>query len=232
MKFLTSPADIVIYGGSAGGGKTWAILLEVLRGIMNPGYNAVIFRRTYPMIRNPGGMWDASSQVFPFVGARPKESSLTWDFPSGANCVFRHLKLDSNVYDWQGAEIVFIGFDELTHFTENQFWYMLSRNRSTCGIKPFIRATCNPDSESWVRQLIDWWIGDDGLAIPERSGVVRYFYRIENDLVWGDSVEELIERYGERFKNPDGSTLRRSRSRLLLLASTTTKLYSLKILAT
>lgn len=190
MKFLASSADIRIYGGSAGGGKSWSILLEALRGVANPGFNAVFFRRTFPMIRNPGGLWDASCQIYPLLGARPRESSLTWQFPSGASVVMRHLKLDSNVYDWQGAEIPYIAFDELTHFTENQFWYMLSRNRSTCGIAPYMAGTCNPDAESWVRSLIDWYIGPDGLPIPERSGVVRHFERHDGKLIWFDEPTE------------------------------------------
>lgn len=86
-------------------------------------------------------------------------------------------------------------FDELTHFTEKQFFYMLSRNRSTCGVKPYIRATCNPDCDSWVRKFIDWWIGPDGHAIKERSGVVRWFIRQGETIVWGDSRDELVKKY-------------------------------------
>lgn len=83
-------------------------------------------------------------------------------------------------------------FDEVTHFTENQFWYMLSRNRSTCGIRPYVRASCNPDPDSFVRKLISWWIDDDtGLAIPERSGVIRYMARIDGEVRWGDTREEV-----------------------------------------
>lgn len=171
---------------SAGGGKSWSLLLEVLRGISNPRYNAVLFRRTSPQIRNPGGLWDASNEVYPLLGARSRETSLEWVFPSGANCVMRHMKLERNMYDWQGSEVVYIGFDELTHFSASQFWYMLSRNRSSCGIRPYVRATCNPDSESWVRPLIDWWIGEDGLAIAERSGVVRHFVRKDGKIHWLD----------------------------------------------
>lgn len=90
----------------------------------------------------------------------------------------------------------YLGFDELTHFTESQFFYLVSRNRSTCGIRPYIRATCNPDAGSWVATFIQWWIGDDGLPIAERSGKLRYFVRDEEDsLTWGDSREELIERF-------------------------------------
>lgn len=109
---------------------------------------------------------------------------------------FAHLEYDKNVYDWQGSQIPFIGFDELTHFTERQFFYMLSRNRSTSGVPGYIRATCNPDADSWVRDLIDWWIGEDGFPLAERSGVLRWFIRKDEKMIWGDSAEELQTIYG------------------------------------
>jgi len=75
------------------------------------------------------------------------------------------------------------------------FFYMLSRNRSACGIKPYVRTTCNPDPESWVADLISWWIDQEtGDPIPERDGVIRYFIRNGEEYIWGDSQEECIER--------------------------------------
>ena len=63
--------------------------------------------------------------------------------------------------------------------------------------KPYIRATCNPDADSWVAEFIAWWIDQEtGLPIPERAGVVRYFIRINDALIWGNSLEELREKYG------------------------------------
>jgi predicted phage terminase large subunit-like protein len=112
---------------------------------------------------------------------------LEWRFPSGASVSFGHLEHDKTVFDWQGSQIPLIGFDELTHFTAKQFWYMVSRNRSMCGVRPYIRATCNPDADSWVAKLIEWWIDQEtGLPIPERSGVLRWFVRVNDKLVWGD----------------------------------------------
>lgn len=84
-------------------------------------------------------------------------------------------------------------FDELTHFDEEVFWYMFSRIRSDSGIDGYIRCTTNPDPDSWVRTFIDWWIGEDGLAIPERSGVLRWFIRINGECIWGDSRMELLK---------------------------------------
>lgn len=110
--------------------------------------------------------------------------------------MFGHLDHESDKYDWQGAGICFIGFDELTHFSWGQFMYLLSRNRSTCGVRPHIRATCNPDPDSWVRKYIDWWIDPQtGLAIPDRSGKIRWNICKEDEVIWADSKEELEENY-------------------------------------
>src|SRR5579859_2373652 len=86
--FLATPADICVYGGSAGGGKSYGLLLEALRHIGNSEYGAVIFRRTYPEITNEGGLWDESSGLYPLIGGKPTESPPEWTFPSGAKIRF------------------------------------------------------------------------------------------------------------------------------------------------
>ena len=193
--FLSSPADIVFYGGSAGGGKTYGLLLDPLRYVQYPKFGAVIFRRTYPEIKNEGGLWDESTNLYLPLGARPKETDLSWTFPSGCVISFAHLQHEKNIYSWQGAQVPYIGFDEVTHFTPRQFWYLLSRQRNVAGIPNLVRATCNPDPDSFVRNIIDWWIDQNGFAIPERSGVIRWFVRISDALVWADTKEELEEKY-------------------------------------
>jgi predicted phage terminase large subunit-like protein len=196
-QFLSTSADIAIYGGAAGGGKSWALLVEPLRHVHNPQFGAVIFRRTSPQIRNEGGPWDESTKLYSLLGAEAKESVLEWRFPSGAAVSFAHLEHEKTKLDWQGAQIPLIGFDELTHFTKGQFFYLMSRNRSMCGVRPYIRATCNPDPDSFVAQLISWWINPDtGYAIPERSGVIRWFIALNDEIIWADTPGELIEKYG------------------------------------
>ena len=120
--------------------------------------------------------------------------TVRWRFPSGSTITFSHLHNKDDVNDWQGSQIPLIGYDELTHFTEWQFWYMLSRNRSMCGVKPYVRATCNPDADSWVAELVAWYINPDtGYPIPDRSGKIRYFVRLDNALHWSSSRQELID---------------------------------------
>lgn len=203
--FATSRADIVIGGSSAGVGKTFSLLFEYLRhGLTVTRFGSVIFRRTTPQIRSEGGLWDKSVELFSKVmGAKGAGSYLTWVFRKKKDpkfitkLKFSHLEHESNLADWQGSEICYIGFDELTHFTKKMFFYFLTRNRSTCGVKPYIRATCNPDPWSFVRELLvtGGYVDDlTGKVIPEMEGVVRYFVLDGDKYVWGDSYEEVYEK--------------------------------------
>ena len=140
--FLRSPADICIYGGAAGGGKTYALLLECLRHIDNKLFEAVIFRQSRPQIMSAGGLYATSQEIYPHLGASSVLTpNVQWRFQSGAKVTFAHMFYEKEKYNWQGSQIPLLMFDELVHFTESQFFYMFSRNRSTCGVRPYIRAT-------------------------------------------------------------------------------------------
>src|SRR4029077_1179025 len=73
-------------------------------------------------------------------------------------------------------------------------FYLLSRNRSTCGVRPYIRATCNPDADSWVAEFLAWWIDPEtGFPIPERAGVLRYYVRVSGKIIWADQPQDLMQ---------------------------------------
>lgn len=196
--FMASKADIVIYGGAAGGGKTHALLLEALRHKDVKGFGGIIFRKNYTQITAEGGLWDASHKLFSQVknAESKKTPKLHWRFEGGGKLSFAHLEREEDLKSWQGTEIAYIAFDELTHFTKRQFLYMLSRNRTTCGIKPYVRATCNPDVDSWVADFISWWIDQEtGYPIRERSGLIRYMCVLNDTIYWADDSQELAEKY-------------------------------------
>lgn len=195
--FLSSPADIAIYGGAAGGGKTYGLLLDPLRHSGNSKFGGTIFRKTAVQVRNEGGLWDESMNLYPYFDAHPSESRLQWTFPSGMSLGFSYLEYEKDVLNFQGAQIPWQGWDELTHFSLYQFMYMLTRNRSVSGVKPKIRATTNPDPDSWVREFIDWWIDPEtGFPIPERSGKLRWFIRMNDTFIWKSTKEEIHAVYG------------------------------------
>lgn len=187
--FVETTADIAVYGGSAGGGKTWSLLMEpvVNERVKVPGFGAVVFRRTYPDITAEGGMWDETQDLYPDVGAKSRENPLEWRFPSGAKVRFAHMQHVKDRLRWKGAQIPYIAFDQLEEFEEAQFWYLLSRNRSTCGVRPYVRATVNPDPDSWVKGFLAPWVDDEHPEYPFPPGVLRYFTRDGDDLVWVDA---------------------------------------------
>ena len=139
-------------------------------------------------------------------GAEAKPSRGEWLFRNEdgeivSKVSFAHIEKNEDVLKFQGSQICEIGFDELTHFSEYVFFYMLSRNRSTCGVRPFVRATCNPDADSWVARFIEWWIDQEtGYPIPERSGKLRWFVRRDETLYWADTKQELWERFNLKTK--------------------------------
>jgi len=184
-RFLSSKADIAIYGGGAGSGKSWSLLLEPIRHMNNPTFGAVIFRRESKELTMEGGLISKAMSMYPHLGAVYRsQPAPSFRFPSGARISFGHLNQENEVLAWQGSEICMIGFDEANHFSKYQTEYMLSRNRSTCGIKPYVRMTCNPDCDSWMANYLEWWIDQDtGYPIYERSGVLRYMIRVDGNIV-------------------------------------------------
>ena len=199
--FLKSDADIVVYGGAAGGGKSWGLLLEAIRNKKIRGFNATIFRTQFTDLVKPGSLWEESYNLYSDIKrAYPKLGDKQWIFLDKkgnitSKVTFAYVN-EQNLATYKGSQLCMIGYDELCDFSEKVFFFMLSRNRSTCGVIPYIRATCNPDPDSWVAKFIEWWIDPDtGYAIPERSGVVRWMIRRDEKIYWADTKEELCERF-------------------------------------
>jgi len=206
--FLKSRADITIGGGSAGAGKSYALLMVPLMvlgdtesNVIKEKYSAVYFRRTSPEITAPGGIWDESITLYSECDADYLLRGRKWRFDEGGTVAFSHMQYENDKEKHKSAQYTHIFFDELTTFTETQFFYMLSRNRSVSGARPRIYATTNPQRTGWVKRLISWWIYPDdygitalqGKPIPERAGKVRFFIRLGDELVWADTAQELYD---------------------------------------
>jgi len=185
-KVMESAADIVVMGGSAGCGKSYVLLLEPVRNLSVAGYNAMIFRRESVQIFSPGGLWDTALELYsglpmPHIPTIRQHPAL-FKFPSKAAIHFSHLNQPLDVLKYQGSQIAFIGFDELTHFEEYQFFYMISRNRSTCGVKAMMRASTNPQGEGWVKDLVQWWLYPDNYHDESNDTFRSYCFFLEGEI--------------------------------------------------
>ncbi len=153
-EFMRRPEDEALYGGAAGGGKSEALVIEALRQVHISHYRGLIIRKTYPELSE---LIDKSrlyySRAYP--KAKYNESKHQWTFPSGATITFGQLQNTADMYKYQGRAFDFIAFDELTHFTYEQYRYLKSRNRPNGpGTRVYMRATANPGGvgHGWVKE--------------------------------------------------------------------------------
>jgi len=153
--FLAAPERDVLYGGAAGGGKSYAMLIDPLRYAHRAAHRALILRRSMPELRE---LIDKSRELYPkaFPGCKYKEVEKLWNFPSGAKIEFGFLERDADVYRYQGQAYSWIGFDEITHLPTEFGWnYLASRLRTTDPqIKTYMRCTANPGGVGaiWVKK--------------------------------------------------------------------------------
>ena len=179
--FLAAPETDVLYGGAAGGGKSYAMLVDPLRFAHRAAHRALILRRSMPELRE---LIDKSRELYPkaFPGCKFREVEKIWTFPSGAKLEFGFLERDADVYRYQGQAYSWIGFDEITHLSTEFSWnYLASRLRTTDPeITPYMRCTANPGGAgaTWVKKRYvnpsepnESFTGADGLTrrfIPAR----------------------------------------------------------------
>ncbi len=151
-EFLACPYTEVFYGGEAGGGKSWALTLDALRYYRERNYSAVIFRRHYPDLED---LIHKTMEIYKPLGFEFKEQKHQFVHPQyGSRIKFNHLQHSKDIYNHQGQEYDFIGFDELPQFPELAYVYLFSRLRGTNpNIERYIRSTGNPDGEGvlWVK---------------------------------------------------------------------------------
>jgi len=179
--FLAAGETDVLYGGAAGGGKSYAMLVDPLRFAHRSAHRALILRRSMPELRE---LIDKSRELYPkaFPGCKYREVEKLWNFPSGAKVEFGFLERDADVYRYQGQAYSWIGFDEITHLPTEFSWnYLASRLRTTDPeITPYMRCTANPGGSGalWVKKRYispspynESFMGNDGITrkfIPAR----------------------------------------------------------------
>lgn len=176
--FLLAEEEEAFYGGAVGGGKTAALLMAALQFVDVPDYAALILRRTFPELEQPGNLIPLSTKWFATapetVRPRYNQQEHAWTFPSGAVIRFGHLDNPNSMIRYQGGGYHFLGYDELTHFEEEAYEFIsFSRTRKP-GDGPLadvpirVRATANPGGpgHSWVKRRFITERAPDVLFVP------------------------------------------------------------------
>lgn len=196
-KFLASNADIVIIGGNRGGSKSFSLLLETLKDVYDPHFNALILRCEKNDLDDL--VTTSEREVYPQFGSYNRSDNLMyWSFRQGGKLRFSYYggNYDDFCTRFRGRQWSYIGIDEITQIEYKKFKFLVTCNRNAYGIRNRFYGSCNPDPDSWVRPFIDWWIGEDGLPIESRDGVIRYCFMdgdTPDSIFWGDTPEEVYE---------------------------------------
>jgi len=165
--------------------------MEAARYTGNKNYRALVLRASRPQLTQPGGLVDTSLQMYSNLKGKFRQTNLKWIFPSGAEVMFGAINDEESKRKFDGSQMALIAFDELIHFSEEVFFYLLSRNRTSDRTLPCrVLATTNPSPTSWLRRFVSWWIDEEtGYAIKERSGIKRYLVRESGEIHWFDDRE-------------------------------------------
>lgn len=187
-----------------GGGKSYCGLLRHLRWVDDQHYRGFIIRKNSVTLTKSGGLFDEARQLYkafdPRVQVKLKEMKFV--FPSGAEIAMSHLETEDDAEKYRGLQLSAAMIDEATQISEDHTLVVLSRLRSKAKMVPNLFLTCNPSPDSFLRRWIDWWIipkGEEnaGRPNPERDGKIRWFIRQNNEMIWADTKEELLETYGK-----------------------------------
>jgi predicted phage terminase large subunit-like protein len=199
--FLLAPQREVLYGGAAGGGKSFGLLMGALQHVDIPGYSAGIFRRTFQDLALPGALMALSKEWLMNTDASWNAERYVWTFPSGATIMFGYLKSIDDKFRYQGSRFHYIAFDELTQFEAEQYLYLFSRNRRedhettnspAAQIPLRMRAATNPGGvgHEWVKKR---FIGTARKPVRKKSRLFIPAFLSDNPYLDQHSYRESLE---------------------------------------
>ena len=174
-EFLSRSEFEVLFGGSAGPGKTDCLVAGLTRDVENPNYRALLVRRTFPQLQE---IIDRCWRLYSKLGAVYRSTEKRWQFPSGAIVDLGHMQHEDDKYNYQGKEYHRAGIDELTQFTETQYTYLMSRLRTTDDrIRPQILSTTNPGGigHYWVKERFVTITDHGHTYVDPKTGLSRVF---------------------------------------------------------
>lgn len=197
-KFIEADSTEVLFGGAAGGGKSYGQLIDALLfALKYPRSKQLILRRTFPELDK--SLIRVAREIYPKAEFRYNQSNHCGRFRNGSIIDFSYCDKESDVYKYQSAEYDVIRFDELTHFTEYMYVYLISRVRGTNGYPKQVKSSTNPGGvgHSWVKsRFIDIGAPDyehDGkIFIP--SMVQDNVFLMKSDPGYVKRLEKLAEK--------------------------------------
>lgn len=215
--FVWSDADITVFGGAAGSGKTWQGLCRFLQFANEPLYRGYVIRKTQASLKL--GAFDTAIRLFSAWDPRVKINrvDMTIKFPSGAIIIFKGLDGQASIEYFQGQEISGALVDEATHIKYDEISWLMTRLRTNAAITPSVWFTCNPDPDHFIAEWVDPYlypkntyktinghlVDVGGRVNPKGNGRKRWYYVIGGQWYWRDDRDQLIEDFKHMITDPN-----------------------------
>lgn len=193
-----------------GSSKSYIGLMRHLRWVEDPNYRGYCIRKNATTLMKSGGLFEEAVEMYrqyePNIQIKLKDQKII--FPSKASVTFSHYENDKSSELYRGLQLSSVFYDEASDAQESHIWFLIQRLRSKAKMVPSIWLTCNPMPDTYLREWVDWWLYPEGhekfgLPDPEKNGKERWVLRVGGDLLWGDSREELILKYGKPHLDED-----------------------------
>jgi hypothetical protein len=199
--------DFMIIGGSRGGGKSEVITQLPLMWHEDPNFTATFIRTEIGQLMGSEGLWEKAGKYYPLFKAKSKLSPTPmYTFKSGARIRYKQIANKTDAEKQRGSGHSAIFCDECTQNDKESIQFLLTCLRSSANMNSIFVGTCNPDRNSWVFDLVSWYLDDRGYVDQEKNGKIRYYIVKDAQFIFADEESWFLENMPDTVTNShDGS---------------------------
>lgn len=194
--------DFLLIGGSRGGGKSEIITQIPLMWRDDPNFTGVFIRNEIGQLMGSGGLWEIANKYYPLFGAKSVKAPVAmYTFKSGARLRFKQVANTKDSEGFRGFSISYLAIDEITQQDPAAVQFLLTTLRSNAKMNSLCIGTCNPNRDSWVYDLVSWYLDDRGYVDKAKNGTIRYYIVKDGGFIFADDEEWFKENMPEAVTN-------------------------------
>jgi phage terminase large subunit-like protein len=199
--------DFLLIGGSRGGGKSEVITQIPLMWRDDPNFTGMFTRTEINQLMGSGGLWETANKYYPLFKAKSVRSPVPmFTFPSGARIRYKQISGLTDAEKMRGLQLSYLGIDEITQLPREAVLQLLATLRSEANMNSVCIGTCNPQKNSWVFDLVSWYLDEEGFVDPAKNGKIRYYVAKDGTFVFADEESWFLENMPDAVTNSsDGS---------------------------
>ncbi len=184
------------------GGKSEVMTQIPLMWKDDPHFTGLFTRVMLKQLLGSGGLWEIAAKYYPLLGAKSVKMPLPmYTFPSGARLRYSQISGMTDAEALRGLQLSYLGIDEITQLDQKSVQFLLTCLRSEANMNSICVASCNPVKDSWVFDLVSWYLDDEGFVDKEKNGKIRYYVVNDGQFIFADEEEWFKENMPDSVTN-------------------------------